>query len=116
MEMQLTASESRLRQLKERENRLLQQLRDLDAYLIPTAQTGGGVSTADFQNAVQLRKWVDMRRASVNTELAQVRALTAVAKKDLAHQFARNQAAEKIVKKSRDQAALESKRRGDYSL
>ncbi len=116
MDMQVNASQARLRQVRLREEALLALLVELDQQKQLTA-TRDATSTAqivDFQNDVQLRRWVDQRRASVNGELAQVRALIAMAQEDLAKHFARQQAAEKLADTAKTAAITVAKRKTYY--
>lgn len=114
MEMQVGASQARLRQIKLREEKLLHYLGDLDQYLTATTNRGTVNDTIAFQNDVQLRRWVDHRRASVNGELAQVRALIAMAQKDLARHFARKQAADKLTERVIEEARKTATQRQTY--
>lgn len=102
MNMQVAASQTRLRQVMQREDKLLSMLTELDAHITSSSGEGANAQIADFLNDVQLRRWVDQRRASVNTELAQTRALRAMAQADLVRHFARQQAADALVKAHAD--------------
>ena len=95
--MQLGASQTRLLKIRQREERLLKHLEELDAHLQPRNSGTTDADIVDFQNDVQVRRWVDQRRASVNTELAQTRVLISMAQADLTKHFARQQAAERLV-------------------
>ncbi len=101
--MQVAASQTQLRKIIQREDRLMTMLAELDSHI--TSPSGGGPNAqiADFLNDVQLRRWVDQRRASVNTELAQTRALRAMAQTDLSRHVARQQAADALVQAQADE-------------
>ncbi len=113
--MQLAASQTRLRQFKLREARLLTLLSELDAHTkTPTRQTNEA-QIGDFLNDIRLRRWVDQRRTSVNTELAQTRALIAMAQADLSQQFARQQAADALVDAKKKQQTLAARRKAYWA-
>lgn len=97
MEMQVGASQTRLRQIRSRERQLIELLHDLDTRLIHAHEDAENKSIADFRNEVQLRRWIDQRRSSINIELAQVRVHIAMAQADLAKHFARQQAAGRLA-------------------
>ncbi len=115
METQVVASRTRLRQIKLREERLISMLAELDGYV--QAQTGAdrAAEIAVYLNDVQVRRWVDQRRASVNAELAQTRALLAMAQSDLARHFARQQAAESLVDVQTAKAKEAAMRKGYWA-
>lgn len=116
LEIQRQASQTKLRQIKEREARLQAMLVHLYASKrdISAADGGSERTSLDFQNDLRHLQWVDQRRAAINIELAQVRALLDMAKQELAKHFARQQALEKVVEVQTADAATRKSRRATY--
>ena len=114
MNMQSNASRARLRKVLQHERHLQQLLDQLDAHFAPRTRREEAATIADFQNDIQLRRWADQRRASVNTELAQTRVSIAKAQRELAWHFARTRATEKLIDRQCDADARIERRRNDY--
>ena len=115
-EIQLTASQARLRQIKEREDRLLKLLKDLDDHLQPQNEQAKERAIADYQNELQLRRWVDQRRVSVNEELAQTKVLLGIAKADVALHFARQEASKELIERSKATSRQLAQRRANFEV
>lgn len=115
MGMQVAASQSRLRQIRLREARLLTLLSELDAHTSTPTHQNNEVQIGDFLNDIRLRRWVDQRRASVNTELAQTRTLIAMAQADLTRHFARQQAADALVEAKKHEQRIAAKRKAYWA-
>jgi len=116
MDVQTRASQTKLRKIKAREAQLLQLLADLSDTRngLAAGSAKEGRTARDFQNDLQHLRWVDQRRAMINIELAQVRALLDMARKDLKHHFARQQALDRVLDNSAAQDRLIKLRRATY--
>jgi len=116
MDVQTRASQTKLRKIKAREAQLLQLLADLSDTRNGLAAGGAeeGRTARDFQNDLQHLRWFDQRRAMINIELAQVRALLDMARKDLKHHFARQQALDRVLDSTAAQDRLIKLRRATY--
>lgn len=92
------ASQTKLHQLTTREaalNGLLNELSDRqNVGTVPdlTAQR----TALDFQNELRHLRWVDQRRAMINIELAQIRAMADMARQDLFRHLARQSALDQV--------------------
>jgi len=100
METKVTAGQARLATALRREKRLLDMLSELDTLLTQTegAKHAGSLAIIEFQNDVQVRRWVDQCRSSINSELAQVRALIAIERESLSKEFGRATALDLLAK------------------
>lgn len=110
------ASEAKLRQIRDRETDLIRLLNTLAATRRRTMadQHGGDAATVAYRNDIAHQRWIDQRRAAINIELAQVRALIDIAQSDLHRHFARQQALQHLVIKQKSDALLQARRRADY--
>ena len=107
MELQVNASRTRLRQVQKKEAFLVGLLRELDNHLRGPADSAQNRSIVEFRNEIQMHRWIEQRRAAVNTELAQAKVMVSLARSELAKHFARHQATERLV----DQATLECQKK-----
>lgn len=116
MESQMTASQARLATVLRRETRLLAMLSELDGLWANSGRDRQqeGMAMIDFQNEVQLRRWIDQCRASLNSELAQVRALLAIEREKLAVEFGRSTALDMLAKRAERAGQKRAQRRADY--
>ena len=100
LETKVNAVQARLATALRREKRLLDMLSKLDTLLTQTegAKYAGSLAIIEFQNDVQVRRWVDQCRSSINSELAQVRALIAIERESLSKEFGRATALDLLAK------------------
>ena len=113
--LQVTASQTKLRKLLMRRDKLDAILNDLTEQhpnaLLSVANSEASIVI--FQNEMRLQRWLDQRRASVNSELAQTHALIAMAQASLGHQIARHQALQKVANHLK-KSDLQKMKRKDY--
>jgi len=116
MEGQVTGSQARLATVLRREARLLAMLSELDHLWASSGQAyeKERIAMIDFQNEVQLRRWIDQCRASLNSELAQVRALLAIEREKLAVEFGRSTALDMLAQRAARAGQKRAQRRKDY--
>lgn len=100
METKVTAGQARLATALRREKRLLDMLSELDTLLTKTqgVKHAGSLAIIEFQNDVQVRRWVDQCRSSINSERAQLRALIAIERESLSKEFGRATALDLLAK------------------
>jgi hypothetical protein len=112
----VTASQTKLRKVLIRQKKLETILQDL-AHQQPRSGRNDPDSVPSiitFQNDLRLQRWIDQRRASVNIELAQIRALISMAQDDLSRQIARQQALDDVAERLSRHVRRERQRRADY--
>ena len=110
------ASEAKLRRIRDREAALTALLETLRAPRRVPRLSDPGIAPIDFRNDIAHQRWVDQRRAAINTELAQVRALVDIARKDLQLHFARQRALRKLIDRQVADTRRVAQRRSDYGF
>lgn len=98
VDLQLEVSQTKLQALHQREVKLKGLLTDLEAQKKHSIGKPQEIGMIEFRNEIKLHRWVDRRRAAINTEMAQVRALMVIQRDVVSQHFSRQQVLRNIAK------------------
>lgn len=114
VQMQFQLRQAALRNIHQREAALLRLLAELNRHKLTPDIRQRDVSMIAYQNEVQLHKWVDQRRATINIELAQVKALKQIEREGMLLHFGRQQALADLADRLRKEKRVKKEKRDAY--
>lgn len=116
-ELKLRAEEARFAEQRRREMEIRALLSDISSERAARMSTVGQTPDAAFVAGADMRwlRWVDQRRAVLNSELARVLAAQDRLRGALRHAFGQNQAAKALLDRKMSERALARARRADWA-